>query len=189
MRGLMWCLNVWWAPFICFYTLVNSCWTFPECFILSFLWFEVTSKPAVLCTPVCLHVQTPTPAGSGAVAALRVWFPDVALSEIIVPLSLTLLNRGLSLATVGAWDDLYFLCWAGKERKAQLRPGSPNTWGSRQCQSIIHIASGWVRVHGPTSRCRVSEDCSDCSLLECSGVNPLGSISPTGILGNWGINI
>lgn len=61
MRGLMWCLNVWWAPFICFYTLVNSCWTSPECFILSFLWLEVTSKPAVLCTPVCLHVQTPTP--------------------------------------------------------------------------------------------------------------------------------
>lgn len=61
--------------------------------------------------------------------------------------------------------------------------------GSGQCQSIIHIALGWVRVHGPTSLCRVSEDFPDCSRLECSGVNPPGSISPTGILGNWGINI
>lgn len=135
-----------------------------------------TSSALHTCVSAC--PTPPPPTGSGAVSAQRIWFSDVALSEWRVPLSLTLLNRGLSLATVGVWDDLYLLCWAGKERKAQLRPGSPNAWGSGPCQSIIHIPSGWVRVHGPTSLCRVSEDFSDCSGWKCSGVNPLGSISP-----------
>lgn len=62
---------------------------------------------------VCMS-KSPPPTGSGAVSVLRIWFSDVALSEWMVPLSLS-----------------------------------------------------W----------------------KCSRVNPLWSISPARILGNWGINI
>lgn len=135
------------------FTLWCSCWTSPECFILSFLWLEVTWKPAVLCTPVCLHVQTP--ARSGTASALRMWFSDVALSEWclwVLPY-----YTGACLWPLLESERISTSC-AGLVRRGR------HSWGQAPLMhGVVDLVSLFFTslraesgVHGPRSLCRVS---------------------------------